>query len=114
MVAELSFGFWVGLLGRGGHNRYEMRLWWPALRYAFPGYNGPRRALHQDLDHLRTLRNRIAHHEPVFRRHLAADAATVERVVRYICPVTAEWLREHSRLEEVLRARQDQNAVMAF
>lgn len=43
MVARLSFGFWVSLLGSGGRldaagrrANYEMTLWRPALRRAFP------------------------------------------------------------------------------
>ena len=43
LVAALSFGFWVSLVGSGGHidprgsrATYEMTLWRPALRGAFP------------------------------------------------------------------------------
>ena len=44
VVASLSFGFWVSLLGPGGFidwktkakANYEMTLWRPALRSAFP------------------------------------------------------------------------------
>ena len=65
LVAELSFGFWISLLGPGPKKRYEFQLWRPALRKAFPT---PERLLrhdvHEPLDYLRTLRNRIAHHEP--------------------------------------------------
>ena len=42
-VARLSFGFWVSLVGAGGRIDldggracYEMTLWRPALRRAFP------------------------------------------------------------------------------
>lgn len=49
MVAVLSFGFWVTLLGRGGilsakgaKANFEMMLWRPALHKAFP--NQPRLA----------------------------------------------------------------------
>lgn len=114
VVAELPFGFWVGLLGRGGRNRYEMRLWWPALRNAFPHFKGSRKDLHQDLDYLRTLRNRVAHHEPVFRRHLSADAASIERLVGYICPTTALWLQDHSRVNHVLSLRHDPESIIIF
>ena len=36
VVAELSFGFWVSLLGPGPSGLYEMRLWCPILYKAFP------------------------------------------------------------------------------
>ena len=103
VVAQLSLGFWVGLLGTG-HN-YEMSLWRPALRHAFSGKAGPRKQLHIDFDRLRTFRNRIAHHEPIFHRHLAADHMHIVRLIRLISPVTAEWVMENSRVEAVLAVR---------
>lgn len=83
IVAALSFGFWVSLLGRGGDlgtgNKasYHDTLWLPALRTAFlPAAAGgglQRKDAHVPLNHLRVFRNRIAHHEPIFRRDLARD-----------------------------------------
>ena len=81
VVAELPFGFWVSLLGRGGRaptlgaprRNYEMTLWRPCLHKAFRQERLRRVEAHRPLDYLRTLRNRIAHHEPIFTRHLAAD-----------------------------------------
>ncbi len=32
-----------------------------------------RASIHKPLDFLRTFRNRIAHHEPIFNRHIEAD-----------------------------------------
>jgi len=102
VVAELPFGFWVALLGKGGRHRYEHRLWWPALRQAFPHYQGPRKDLHIQVDHLRLFRNRIAHHEPIFARHLAADHASLIEVVGWICPTTCDWMAARSRVDAVL------------
>ena len=78
IVASLSFGFWVAMLGSGGRiddsggkANYEMTLWRPALRKAFPHYKPLiRKQVHAPLSDLRTLRNRIAHHEPIFARQL--------------------------------------------
>jgi len=67
-VAELPFGFWWALLA----DEYNRTLWQPALRDAFAG-PVRRRTLHQRLDELRRLRNRIAHHEPIHSRDLHAD-----------------------------------------
>lgn len=68
IVAELPFGFWWSLLA----DDYNRRLWQPALQHAF---EGPvrRRLLHAELDEVRRLRNRIAHHEPIHSRDLNAD-----------------------------------------
>ncbi|MFY1578934.1 hypothetical protein ACN26Z_29010 [Verrucosispora sp. WMMD703] len=107
MVAELSFGFWVGLLGRGGSCDYETRLWRPALRHAFPHYRGRRQPLYTDLDHIRTFRNHVAHHEPIHDRHLAADRLTIFRLLGWICPDFADWVTPLDRVPEVLSRRQD-------
>lgn len=105
VVAELPFGFWSALLGRG--NQYEVRLWRPALHRAFPGYRGPRTGLHQQLDYLREFRNRIAHHEPIFARHLAADLASIRAVLGYVCPDTQQWVDQLNRVPAVLARRND-------
>ncbi|HEX6871364.1 MAG TPA: hypothetical protein VF163_09735 [Micromonosporaceae bacterium] len=103
IVSELTFGFWVGLLGRG-HN-YEMRLWRPALRKAFPHYHGNRADLHRELDHLRTFRNRIAHYEAIYHRHLSADHASILRIIGHISPEVADWVRRTDRVDAVLARR---------
>jgi Abi-like protein len=100
VVAELSFGFWVGLTGRTSN--YERTLWQPAVRHAFTNFSGQRSALQGELDHLRVFRNRIAHHEPIFRRHLAADHDSIIRVVDYLDASLGAWIRAHSRVPTVI------------
>jgi len=104
-VAELSFGFWVSLLGSG--TDYETRLWRPALRHAFPGYRGRRAPLHREFDDVRRLRNRIAHHEAIHRHDLAADHERILRLLGYISPEYAAWVRLHDRVPEVLACQAD-------
>lgn len=73
IVAELNFGFWVTLLSRN----YNGVLWNPnhaaLLRAVFPHLTGPlfrRDRIHQRYNDLRLLRNRVFHHEPVWRTPL--------------------------------------------
>lgn len=112
MVAELSFGFWVSLLGSGGYPRgskgqkkknYEMTLWRPALYKSFPNARLKRTQVHHPLDYLRTFRNRIAHHEPIFNRHLQKDYESILEVTGWVCSKTADWIKHHSRVEHVLK-----------
>lgn len=68
MVAELNFGFWTSLLNK----RYEQVLWPRLLKAAFPIM--PRRirtraTLSRRLNQIRSLRNRVFHHEPVWHWH---------------------------------------------
>lgn len=102
VVAELSFGFWRFLLAR----RHEHTLWTPALRKAFPLLRPARRALvHDPLERLHLLRNRIAHHEPVHRRNLRRDYLEMTFVAGAICADTAHWIARTSRVTAVLARR---------
>lgn len=103
VVAELSFGFWVALLGPGPRHIYDMQLWRPTLHRAFrPGLS--RKAVHRPLDYLRTFRNRIAHHEHIFGRHLAADYQSIITVTEWICEDCAAWIDRFSRVDNILAA----------
>ena len=112
MVATLSFGFWVALLSAGGRIEragpkadYEKTLWRPALRDAF-SHRAPltRRQAHEPLDALRALRNRIAHHEPVFARPLREDHDRILKVTGWISPDVRAWIERHSRVPTLLDA----------
>jgi len=103
VVASLTFGFWTSLLA----NRYHQQLWVPAINGAFPGYRGRRGVLQQRLEALRRLRNRLAHHEPVFRRNLAADHRIILDVLGWLEPAARAWVERDSRLTAVLAARAD-------
>ena len=106
VVAALSFGFWVSLLGRGGRGTdYERTLWRPALRDAFPHCSRlTRRQAHGPLNSLRSLRNRIAHHEPIFSRNLDEDHERILEISGWISPATRAWIEHHSRVPAVLNA----------
>src|SRR3954467_4955423 len=63
IVAALSFGFWVSLLG----GKYEQRLWQPngfaLLQTVFPYAAGhSQKAIGQRFDNILKLRNRSFHH----------------------------------------------------
>ena len=101
IIAELSFGFWVSLLNR----TYDRRFWVPALHGAFPHYQGNRRALYDNFDAMRLLRNRIMHHEPIHHRHLEADHAKIYRLLGYMAPDAVVWLKRFDRVPVVLAGR---------
>lgn len=102
LIAELKFAFWVGLLNQS----YDKNLWRRAAFRAFGAQGGrARRIVHQRINAIRRLRNRIAHHEPVFDRDLAAFHQEVLKVIDWMCPETANWARSVSQVEAVLAAR---------
>ncbi|WP_344202116.1 hypothetical protein [Aeromicrobium alkaliterrae] len=100
VIAELPFGFWWSLLA----DEYNRRLWAPALRHAFAG-PVRRRTLHAELDELRRLRNRIAHHEPVHERDLARDDARLLDVAERISPELGHHITRTSRTSHLIRTR---------
>lgn len=106
VVAELSYGFWVGLFA----NAYDTTLWRTDLHRIFNPRIKDRRALHDTLDRLRTLRNRIAHHEPIFQRRLDQDYERVRMIVRCLSEPTLRWLDHHATVPSVLALKPDQIA----
>lgn len=97
IIAASSLGLWVGLLAKGN----DRLLWHPLLHRAFSPT--PARAdVYDQLDRLRTLRNRIAHHEPIIRRNLRNDHDRILRLLEMLSPEVADWVRYHSRVPQVM------------
>lgn len=107
VVAHLTFGFWAALLSRGDGYHYENQLWRPALFHAFPFYQGRRETLRQEIDSLRRLRNHISHPDgtAISTRNLKGAHDSIYRVMEWISPDTADWLRTIDRVPVVLAAR---------
>jgi hypothetical protein len=118
VVAELSFGFWKYLLVP----HYQHSFWSPALQHAFPRAprgvpaNAARDQVFRPVEQLHALRNRLAHHEPVFgtvmiRRQppVFVDVATILdeslEVVSWIDAPTATWIESRSKVADVLSRR---------
>jgi len=102
LVAELGFGFWRFLLAK----RYETTLWAVGLWRAFP--NSPLRhteQLFQRVGRLHHLRNRVAHHEPIFMRRLELDLNDAYMTIKSVCTDAESWTRGRSRVEKLLETR---------
>lgn len=99
IVAELSLGFWEALLS----DRYNRTIWATCLKDAFPGTR--RQRLHDAVDQIRRLRNRIAHHEPLISRDLESDYELLLGTAERISPRLAWWIDATSRLADVLPER---------
>lgn len=96
VIADLSFGFWTSMLT----THYAIPLGWAkTLRVAFPNLpNGlvPRSVL-RPMEDVRVLRNRIAHHEPIYDRRLDVSHREMLQVLGWICPDT-QWYVEHTSI----------------
>jgi hypothetical protein len=101
IVAELRFSFWVGLIGP----RYDATLWRQGLYKAFLAKGGIKRSVaHGRFNALRRLRNRVAHHEPIFTRPLPRLHQELIEAIGWMCRDTAQWTAHQSRFEDVFRS----------
>jgi hypothetical protein len=102
IIAELTFGFWRYILAA----HYQTTLWAPALRRAFPHLGSQQRAaVYPLIDRLHSLRNRVAHHEPVHALNIAARHKELLYVSGWIDPAAAAWIGQTSRVPGVLATR---------
>ncbi|WP_317229247.1 hypothetical protein [Clavibacter sp. MX14-G9D] len=101
VVAELKTSFWEGLLV----NRYHAALWNKGLDGAFKHYTGRRADLRTRMERLRLLRNRAAHHEPIFARDLAVDHRFMCELAGFVSLDLKVWIESHSRLAGVIASR---------
>ncbi len=94
VVANLSFGFWTGLLG----SHYE-GLWRSCLYKAFLNKPTPflRKEAHKQFDLIRLLRNRIAHHEPILRADLPNHYDRILKMIGWFCEESAEWVASQTK-----------------
>lgn len=99
VVASVSFGFWTDIL----YFKVYDNLWNGCLHRAFPHRaKGTRRStIGPIVDSLKTLRNRIAHHEPIWSHPLDKQHQRVLDIISWSCPVAAKWTESHSRFEQM-------------
>jgi len=64
-----------------------------------------RNRIYQDLDVLRHLRNRLAHHEPVFTRNLLDDLARTLDLIELRSRSTSDWVRAMEDVTTVVAER---------
>lgn len=94
VIAELKFAFWEALFTAG----QDTRLWTPHFHTSFPGAPAAisipqvRAQAYSNLKAIRLLRNRIAHHEPVFTRDISAEYQRIYEMTGWRSPIAAQWM----------------------
>jgi hypothetical protein len=107
VIAELKFAFW-GQLFKAGQDQH---IWNSHLHTAFPNIPFPltvataRKQLYDDMNALRGIRNRIAHHEPVFAYPLSEHLACIVRLLKFRCLETENWHSSWETASVVMAAR---------
>jgi hypothetical protein len=107
VIAELKMVFWQKMFT----GRFDMRIWNPHLCTVMPHLDSTktvqdlRRLIHTDLEQLRELRNRIAHHEPIFKRSLAGDFTKIRELIAFRCPTTSAWMVNNQQAQTLIAAQ---------
>ena len=107
VIADIKFAFWVSMFTR----RHDGRLWRPYLKREFPNIPANmastqgRLRIHDAAEQVRVLRNRIAHHEPIFQRTLEDDYSAIMEIVSFRCNYTAAWMNRSQSVSTILAMR---------
>jgi hypothetical protein len=99
IVADLSSGFWVALLSKA----YDIPFAWRNnLSRIFPkGSSLDRATAHAlSLDAL-DLRNRVAHHEPIYCLDITLLRSHLDTLIEAMCPVTNTFVRSACNFDAV-------------
>ncbi|WP_417262665.1 hypothetical protein [Celeribacter sp.] len=108
LIADSKFAFWCKLMNASQNDR----IWNKHFRIAFPNAplrlstNEERQEIMDAISEVRELRNRIAHHEPIFTRDmLAAEVESAFFIIGCRCKITEEWCRSHDKIFDLLAKR---------
>lgn len=107
VIPELKFVFWQKLFT----SRFQQRIWTPHIKGVFPNLPANktevecRTIIYDELESIRKLRNRIAHHEPIFSRNLLGDYTRICSLVQYRCVDTESWMKSNQNSLQEIQTR---------
>lgn len=115
VVAQLSFSVWRTLMPAAAPKKVGLKnLWSNALVHAFPHAGGSAHhtptnpvdvLVHDRLERLITLRNRVAHMENLLEVNVPARLTDCLSLLSYVSPHARDWCAGASRVTEVNAAR---------
>ena len=110
LVAELTLGFWVALFYRD----YEKHIWQTqgalqrVLPYVAPKNRRQLKNLRPRLETMRELRNRVSHHEPVWKdENLQQTHADLRELIQWMSLELASLTQVVDRFDEVFQAGEE-------
>lgn len=88
-IAEYKFVFWEHLLTQ----RYYDRVWHRNFSTIFPNITAPTQQaglnrVRDNIEKIRKIRNRVAHHEPIFTRNLQDELDRILEIIEWRCDYT--------------------------
>lgn len=107
LVSQLSFGTWNRLVPWPSNKPTpQLHLWEEGVKNAFPNIKPGIEGLRQvktPLSNLHSLRNRVAHYEPLLHVEANRRLQDIARLTGYIDQTIADWIMSHQRVREVAR-----------
>ena len=101
VVAELSAGFWVSQFTKKYDAHYNWRYNLPS-RIFLNDQHLTRESAHRICLSLLGLRNRVAHHEPIFHLDLLSHRDRLTSILRGMCLVTNNYVERKCSFAQVL------------
>lgn len=89
IISGLTFHFWVAI----HENKYRDIFWTPFLHKVWPAGSNIKQ-VHKDLLKMRDLRNRIAHHEPVFKERWRNRSDIAWMRLQQLAPEKHAWFAD--------------------
>lgn len=102
-ICELPFVFWQGFFTA----RFDNEIWRKHWAVTLPNAKHAdlpkiRTEVFDNLEKIRKLRNRIAHHEPIFYRNLQGDYKRIIKIIGYCSADTAQWVKSWQKVDDLL------------
>lgn len=101
VISELSLDFWSNLF----ISHYDRSIWQTNMPILFPHTKITRAAFLPIIKELNTLRNRIAHHEPILDVNITDLHRKILDVTAYRSASTSGWVKAHSTVSNMLRTK---------
>ncbi|GBQ94886.1 MULTISPECIES: hypothetical protein [Gluconobacter] len=103
VISELSFGFWLSLLGPSYDNPNSHPYWRQCFHSVFDKLGPSRRKdVYFDLERIIRLRNKCAHLDPIVKMDLQNEFNHIIYFCKKFSPETAKWIEDTSLLPGLL------------
>lgn len=106
VVAAMTLIFWEKMFTA----RHDERIWNQNLKTVFPNLDPnlsvakARERIYSSMKDVRALRNRIAHHEPIFNCDINGNYQKIQWLIGIRCKKTASWMEEKQHVSSLLQS----------
>lgn len=108
VIPELKFVFWEKLFT----SRFQKQIWDKHFHHIFPNHAclgstsaESREHIRRCIESVRLIRNRVAHHEPIFRFDIPALLHTMEHIIQLRCEDTSQWMMANQNVLTIYQER---------